>query len=142
MSVILQIADAVVAQLNAASLSQPVVAQRHYQPVFELREMKDLKVTVVPRGVTLVLAGRAVDLDEFQVDVGVQKKVASVEAAHLDPLIALVAEMAQLFRGKRLNALPGAIWTKSVIDPLYAPEHLELYRQFTSVLTLSFKVGS
>jgi hypothetical protein len=46
---ILAIADAVVEQLNSASFSQALMAVRHYQPRFDLAEMTELKVSVVPR---------------------------------------------------------------------------------------------
>lgn len=141
MPIITSIADAVVASINAASLSQPVNAERHYQPIFELSELKTLKVSVVPRGLALASAGRALEMSEHLIDVGVQQKLEAVDAAHIDPLIDLVDEIAELFRGKRLDGYPEAMWTKSTIDPLYAPEHLEQYRQFTSVLTLTFKVA-
>lgn len=39
---ILALADAVVAQINAATFSQPVMAERYYQPKFELSEMTAL----------------------------------------------------------------------------------------------------
>jgi hypothetical protein len=46
MAVILDIADAVVAELNATAFSQPLTAERYYRPQFELSEMTELKVTV------------------------------------------------------------------------------------------------
>ena len=48
---IIAIADAVVAQLNATSFSQPLQAERHYLPQFELSEMTELRASVVPRSV-------------------------------------------------------------------------------------------
>ena len=39
MAVILDIADSIVAQLNGGSFSQPLTAERHYQPKFDLSEM-------------------------------------------------------------------------------------------------------
>jgi hypothetical protein len=51
MAVILDIADAVVDQLNATTFSQALTAERHYQPRFELSEMTELKVSIVPRSI-------------------------------------------------------------------------------------------
>ena len=45
---ILNLADAIVADLNGHSFSQPFTAERGYLPTFELPELGDLKVTVVP----------------------------------------------------------------------------------------------
>ena len=47
MPVITDVADAVVAELNAQTFSLPFEAKRSYQPQFDLAEMKDLHVTVV-----------------------------------------------------------------------------------------------
>jgi hypothetical protein len=50
MAVLIDLADAVVAELNTASFSQALTAQRHYQPRFDLSEMAGLHVSVVPKG--------------------------------------------------------------------------------------------
>ena len=141
MSIVAEIAQAVVDTINAASLSQPVTAERHYQPIFDLADLRTLKVSVVPKSVKLSAANRALQVREYQVDVGVQKKLGQVDAAHMDPLIELVDEIAALFKFKRLPGYEPAVWMKSEVDPLYAQEHLQQYRQFTSVLTLTFKVA-
>ncbi len=58
MAVIAEIADAVVAELNATAFSQSLVATRSYLPRFDLAEMKELRVTVVPKGVTILPGAR------------------------------------------------------------------------------------
>ena len=50
MALVTDVADAVVAELNATAFSQPLEAKRSYLPQFDLAEMKDLHVTVVPKG--------------------------------------------------------------------------------------------
>jgi len=59
MARIADIADAVVTALNGHTFSQPLTAARAYRPVFDLKDMTDLHVTVVPKGVELTTAGRA-----------------------------------------------------------------------------------
>jgi hypothetical protein len=54
--------------------------------------------------------------------------------------MALVEEIADFFRLRRLTSYPDAIWVRTDNVPVYAPEHLEEFRQFTSVLTLTFRV--
>ena len=137
---ITDIADAVVTELNAATFSQPVTAQRHYQPTFELKDMGTLHVTVVPKGVELQGATRAMVQADVQIDIGVQKKLASIEPAEIDPLLRLVEEIADYFRTHRLTGQPNAMWVKTANVPIFAPEHLAELRQFTSVLTLTFRV--
>jgi len=136
---LLRIADGVVAVLNAASLSQPFQAERLYLPQFELPDLKVLHVTVVPKDEDTKPLSRRQAQRIYRVDVGVQKKFEKGDAAELDPLVALVEEIAALFRGKRLQAVPEAVCTVTKPDPIYSPEHMEQFRQFTSVVTLTFK---
>lgn len=140
MSEIAQVADAVVAALNAASFSQPVTAERSYLPQFELAEMDELHVTVVPKAVEVSIAARDMAAHDYKVDVAVQKRFQTGDAAELDPLLRLVEEIAGHFRFKRLEGYPDAAWVKTEHPALYAPEHMENFRQFTSVVTLTFRV--
>ena len=59
MTTILEIADKVTAKLNAASLSQTFEATRLYVPNFDLSDLKELRVTVVPREIDLLPLDRA-----------------------------------------------------------------------------------
>ena len=45
-----------------------------------------------------------------------------------------------IFRFKRLDSFPNAVWVKTENAPVYAVEHLDQLAQFTSVLTLTFRV--
>lgn len=136
---IVQIADAVVAQLNAATCSQPLQAERHYLPQFELSEMTELRVSVVPRAVASKGLDRNRDSFDYRVDVAVQRKL-DPTPGNLDALMALVEEIADHFRSHPLAGYPQARCTEVENVPVYAPEHLEEFRQFTSVLTLTFRV--
>ena len=73
MSAIIPLADAVVAALNSGTFSQPFTAMRLYVPNFDLKDMKDLHVSVVPRGVELSTASRSLLQHDVQIDVAVQK---------------------------------------------------------------------
>jgi hypothetical protein len=136
---IIAIADAVVEALNAGSFSQPVVAVRHYQPNFELAEMTELKVSVVPRSVTSKGLDRNRDSFDFKIDVAVQKKVEPT-AGNLDALMELVEEIADYCRAAPLAGSTNARCVEVENDPVYAMEHLDEFRQFTSVITLTFRV--
>ena len=141
MATITDIADAVVQELNAGSWSLPLSAERHYRPLFDLADMAALHVTVVPKGVVVERADWSRSQFDYQVDVAVQKKVAAVDNATLDPLTALVQEVADFLRGRRLAALPAAMCVAVRNEPIYAPEHLDELRQFTSVLTFTYRVA-
>ena len=140
MSVMTDVADAIVAELNAATLSQPIAALRTYLPQFKLTEMQNLHVTVVPKGVVLASPDRCRSQADYSVDVAVQKKFSTGTNAELDVLTDLVQNIITFFRNKRLESYPNAIWMKTELPVLYAPEHIDQLRQFTSVLTLTYRV--
>ncbi len=140
MAVITDIADAVVAQLNAGTFSQSFTAERAFLPVFELSDLKSVRVTVVPKGVTIIPGGRSHNQHDYAIDVAVQKKLDAADNAEIDPLVTLVDEIADFFRLKRLESYPGAIWLKTENEPVYSQEHLDQLRQFTGLLTFTFRV--
>ncbi len=140
MSVITDIADAVAAEINLGSFSQPVTATREYLPAFELADMQQLRVTVVPKSVTTLPGGRAHNQHDYGIDVAVQKKLDAADNAEIDDLMTLVEEIGEVFRFKRLDSYPNAMWLKTDNEPVYAQEHLQELRQFTSILTFTFRV--
>lgn len=145
MALITDIADAVTAQLNAAAgqlIAGGFTAVRHYRPVFDLREMNTLRVSVVPRGVAITPLNRQANQHDVQIDVAVQRKVDDADLASLDELMGLVERIGELFRHRRLDGLPKAVWVKTENKPVYSTEHLEQYRQFTSVLTITWRVAA
>jgi len=139
-NLIIEIAEAVKNALNAGDFSQDFTAGRHYQPLFDLAEMKDLHVTVVANGISTTTPGRGRAQFDCRVDVAVQKKLKTSDNTEIDPLMDLVDEIAEFFRARRLDAVPGAAWVRTENTALYAQEHLSEMRQFTSVLRLTFRV--
>ena len=140
MSIVNQVADGVVAAIDGATLSLEATPERHYQPRFELAEMDTLHVSVVPKGVTINALGRDRLQYDVQVDVAVQQRFAEGSNPELDPLMDYVEEIADLFRLKRLPGELPASWIRTENDPVFAPEHMQELRQFTSVLTLTYRV--
>ena len=140
MAVITDIADAIVAELNGATFSQPVTAVRSYLPQYDLTEMQSLHVTVVPKGVVLGSADRSRGQGDYSVDVAVQRKFVAGDNADLDGLTNLVEEIIDHFRRRRLDSYPDAAWLKSEQTVLYAPEHMAELRQFTSIVTFTYRV--
>ena len=84
MATILQISDSVTAQLNAAELSQPFHAQRLYVPDFDLEDMKELRVSVVPRELYILAHDRTTSKYNACIDVAVQRKFDSGSNAEID----------------------------------------------------------
>ena len=129
------------AGLNAARLSQAFIAQRLYVPNFDLEDMKELRVTVVPRELELSPLDREQNCVHARIDVAVQKKFNSGTNAEIDPLVGFVEEVADLFRLKRLASFHAARCVKVEHTVLYSCEHWEQLRQFTSLLTLTFELA-
>ena len=146
MSAIIDIAEAVVAEINDAGvLPSDVSAKRHYVPTFELKDMDTLHVSVVPRAVAIQPMGRSYCQHDVQIDIGIQQRFPpgsgpDDQQITVDALMQQVEQISELLRGKRLSPLPEAVWLRTQNDPVYAPEHMDQLRQFTSVLTLTYRV--
>jgi hypothetical protein len=139
MPVAVAIAEAVVAALNGHSFSQPFISERSFLPKFDLKELKTLKVVVVPRGRVLSVADRSRAQQDYAIDIGVLLKLSGTTPGQVDPMISLVEEIADFFRAKRLSDYPAAAWLKTEHNPLYDLEHLDQLRQFTSVMSVTYR---
>lgn|SRR5690554_4917345 len=139
MSLVINIADAVQAELAGGSFSQPFTPQREVLPVFDLADLADLRVTVVPKAVEISGSTRSVCQYDIQVDIGIQKKLGIDLDAEVKTLCGLVDEIAEFLRKRPLAAAPYAAWIRTANEPVYAPEHLLEQRTFTSVLTVTYR---
>ncbi len=141
MSTIAAVADAVAAHINAGTYSRPVSAERMYQPAFTLEDLKDLRVSVVPRTVGISAASRDSSIVECVIDVGVQQKLPPAnEQAEIDALLELVERIADRLRLTRLPGAPEAAWAGLTHEPVVSSESLEQHRVFTSVLSVTYRV--
>jgi hypothetical protein len=139
MATVTAIANAVAAKLNATEFPQEFAAEVVFRPIFDLKNLRDLKVSVVPRAVNFARASRQANSRLVQIDIGVQRKLA--DEADIESLLELVEAITQCFGiGRRLPDYPEALCVEIENEPVYAPEHIEQYRQFTSVVTLTFEV--
>lgn len=144
-STTIQIADAMVAVLNGATLSQSFTAKRHYLPEFDLKEMETLHVSVVPAELDEEIADRSRDQAEYKIHIAVQKRVAKQEppgldTSAIDSLMRLVEEIDDLFRHKPLSGFEQAHWVKTENKPIYDPNHLKEHSQFTSLLAFTYRL--
>jgi len=88
MALVTDIADAVVTELTGGAFSQSFTPQRRVLPEHELAEMKDLRVTVVPRGVEITASSRTTSQHDVQIDVGIQKKIGKATDTEVATLLA------------------------------------------------------
>ena len=138
MATLIDIANAVTAGLNRADLQPHFTAEMSLLPEFELKELKTLRVTVVPRSLKTAVQNRESSGREVTIDIGVQQKTADED--RLAELLQLSENIIDVFDRKRLADYQQAICVKAENDPVYDPGHLREFRQFTSVITLTFKV--
>ena len=142
MAIVIDIAEAVKEELNGGTFSQSFTAERHYQPTFDLQDMKTLHVTVVPKDIEMQLATRSSSQHDYRIDVAVQKKVTVGDMAELDELMGLVEEVIAFLSRRKLASVPAAMWIRTANEPIFATEHLEQFGQFTSILTLTYRLIS
>jgi hypothetical protein len=135
---ILQLADAVVADLNAATFSQSFLAARAYIPRWKLEELATIRVTVVPKDDVGERASRSQWQEDYQLDVAIQQKLSSNETAQMDGLILLGQELADHFKTRNPTG-DLATLTAVAFAPLFDLEHLEKHKTLTTVLNLTFR---
>lgn len=145
MSIRSDIAEAVKDELNLGVTAGAFgvwqfAARRLNVPLFDLADLKNVHVTVVGRSYEEETVSRADTRADLDIDVAVQKKVASVEPAEIDPLADLVEAVIAYFRNRRLTGCPEASWRATKNEMPYIPEHLDEKRLFTSVITLSYRL--
>lgn len=132
------IAASVTDALNAADLSIPVVAKRSFKPAFDLQDLTDLRVTVVPQTVVPSTASRSAQQDDVTIDIGVQKRVDPNDLDAMDALLSLVTEIDRHLRRKPMAADgTKAAWIKS--ESQLVQKHLVSHRSFTAVVRLTYR---
>lgn len=142
MALILDIADAVTAELNAApagTFDPAIAAVRRVLPEFDLADLAELKVSVVPKAVEISGSTRSVSQFDCQIDIGVQMKLGKDLDTEVAALCGLMDGIAGYLRRRPLAAAPHAVWVRTQNDPVYAPDHLAEQRTFTSVLTVTYR---
>lgn len=138
MSRVIDLADALVTALNTQTWTIPATAKREYRPVFDMKDMKNLRISVVPRNVEATMADRTSALHKIQIDVGLQKKLVLQDLTEIDNLMDVVQEVEDFVRSER--SIGSGAWTETSNSPIFSQEHMADYRQFTSVLTFSFRL--
>ncbi len=142
----IDVAEAVKTALAGGTFSEAFTPTRTYQPIFDLDDLADLAVTVVPAEYTEQQVARGNWQHDAQVDVAVQKKLTGTDADRdtaTDGLMTLAGEIARFFRSASLTLAGGQ---RAVFvglenkNPLWAQEHLIDKGLLTAVVTVSFRV--
>lgn len=140
-AIIIEIADAVVSELNEVVVpvrfSQTFTAQRLPVPIIDMDSMgTDLFVTVIPSVIPSISnETRTASKRDYQIDIVIQKKVSDLNS-EIDPLVLLAEEFCNYF--ERIN-LDGSVCIEVGNDPVVLADHLRQMGVFTSVVTLKFR---
>lgn len=142
-SIIVALAEEIVSQLRLQSEADgfgqrflPVLA---FVPLYSLQDMDVLHVTVVPRASSGVRLDRGKSvLEEFSVDVGVQKRLPGLDSIQFAKMLELVEQIRDYVV---VNPPTGFSVTGWTTDPIYDPQAAFELRQFTGVLTVTYKQG-
>jgi hypothetical protein len=141
MSLATTIADAIVTALNAAvdddEFSLSFAAERRYLPIRNLADLETLSVSVVLKGVDYAQFTRGKSQRIVQVDIAVQKKYDTEANTELDPLLALSEEIADYFEKTARQITSAGTVVKVDHNPIYVQQHLEEFRVFSSIVTLT-----
>lgn len=144
MSTLSKIADAVAAKLNAGTFAIPFVAVNRWHLVHPNGAPKDLSVVVMPAKPTNELASRDSRQGRYTVLVVVQKKIIVEQESEIEGLANLVESIDRaIFEADwtDVQGLESLAWMESETDPVVHPEHIEKFRSFTSVVTVTFGLG-
>ncbi len=139
------VADLVVADFNAATFSQSVVAVRSYFPRYTLEELLTARVTVVPKDSPRARETRGSFQRDVVLDVAVQKQLVAADAAAeqvlADALVLLTEELLEYYETRSPSGT-GLAFVDGGYALLWDPDHLNEKHVFTSVMTLTFRKWS
>ena len=136
MSLPIQQADAVL--LRIQSEFPEIASKRVYVPNLQLKDTKETQIIVVPKQIQNDRLSRGHNTTTVLIDVAVLKKFEKGDNDELDPLCDLVEQIARAFDGKVIGEM---LCTNVKNQPIYDQEHYDRYRQFTSLLTMTFIIN-
>lgn len=142
-----EISEAVKDYINAQTYSETFTAVRRYAPQYDLDDLTELIVTVVPATATAQTISRSAATYEIGIDIGVQKALTGAEdcdlPASVDGLMDLVEEIEESirFQSYALDSGANAFWVRSERTAAFEQEHMMGKTQtFTGVFRVFYKV--
>ncbi len=140
---ITQVAQAIVDELNTGGFAVPFTAQLVHLPLADVKDLEGLTVRVVPSNITVTLFDRALNQEDYTIDIGVQQKL-NQDLADQDTEIATLSGLVQEIAGRfsRTTLDPTGVcatWVSTSYEPWLAVEHLDEFRSFTSIIRLTYR---
>ncbi len=144
-SKVVAIADAIVLALidaPAGTFDVSILPERVFLPVYDLQEDKDLKISVVPKGRDMEANDRTSTVSDWQIDIGVQKKVGIEDPGKTGidsevPQLMELTEQIEDFLARK--SMADGQWLRSAQEIIFSPGHLKEHRLFTGTLTLTYR---
>jgi hypothetical protein len=149
----IQVAEAVLSELNlapAGTFVRPFTAERVYLGTPDLADVAGVRLSITPTAVDDEFAARAGVTSEVVIQIGVRAKLQNSPGepafylAEMDELRLLTQQVRRFLcqpQRRRLSALPAAMLTRGPQNnPTFAPEHLGELGQYTSIITLTYRV--
>jgi len=146
MQIALDIADAVVTELNGApaeTFSQTFTAVRRVLALFasDDKAYRNLTVIVAPATIAIQEGVRGHGRYDVMIEVGVLKKMTTDDFdTEIEAMMAFVQEIVLYMRRLPLADQPEAKWLSTGNEPIYSPEHLHQARVFLSKIQLTYVV--
>lgn len=138
MSLAIETADAIVADLNGATWSETFTAERRYLPFLTVEDMGgDVHVSVILKGKDYSILSRSTSERDIKISVAVQYKYTDETNTELDPMMELAESIADFFEKRKLSN--GARCIKVDHDPITLPQHMMENRIFTSIIDLTIR---
>jgi hypothetical protein len=134
---VVELRNAIQADLAAASLSLPFTAETAWLPRQKPEEISDTRVLVVARDDRAARAARNRTEHDLVLDLGVQARIASTAPAAVDPLVYLTQQIFDRWRFARV-AGRSEDWKEGQWLTLAFEEHLQQH-VFTAVIQLTFR---
>ncbi len=139
-----QIADAVVAVINAAEPIAGVTAVRKSRPETDRATLTTATIQVICSTFSCEPADRTRKRYHYGIDVGVQQATDPDDLTTFSSQHDWLSTIRAMFEMQRLTGLTIASWerteTVAGAEAGYAPEHLDMQRVFTGVLRFTFMV--
>lgn len=130
---VVDVADAIVAVLNAASLSRNFTAVRRHTHNIDRTTLQTVRVLVVPKADLTRKTTRGMIRREIDVDVAILAP--ATDEYDAERLMDFVEEIKDELEGDQMAS---ADWVQHDNDPVYSVDNIDGLQQFTSVVTESY----
>lgn len=134
-----EILSQLLAQSAVGGFNQSFLPVLAFVPLYSLQDMDTLHVTVLPRGSTGLKVDRGKNIiEELSVDIAVQKRLPGLDFALFQNMLELTEQLRDYLIVNPPSGFTVVGWTT---DPIYDPQAAFELRQFTGVLTVTYKQG-